>query len=190
MPYLLYIHGFNSSENAMKANLLKQHCQKLGVESSLIIPRLSWQPKLAIEQLESIIESKMASGISLFGSSLGGFYATYLAHKYNLNSIFLNPAVCAPALIQTLLGPQQNYHTQENYILTTEHVDQLAELDLPLSKPELFWLMLQKGDETLDYRRALAYYQNVETSLEEGGSHGFDGFERYLDQVLTFAKIQ
>ena len=190
LPYLLYLHGFNSSENAHKANLLKAHCQQLNLVDSLIIPRLHWQPEEAIKQLVDIIEPRLASGISLFGSSLGGFYANYLAHRYELNSIVLNPAVGAPELIQAHLGEQTNYHTGERYLLTAEHISQLRSLDVPLSRPDLFWLMLQKGDDTLDYRNALNYYSKVKTSLEEGGSHSFDGFERYLDEVLAFANIK
>lgn len=190
MSYLLYIHGFNSSENAHKANLLKQHCDQLGVADALIIPRLHWQPEKAIQQLEDIIEAKLSSGISLFGSSLGGFYATYLAHKYQLRSIILNPAVGAPSLIAKHLGQQVNYHTGDEYFLTEQHIEQLKAFDQALTRPDLFWLMLQKGDETLDYRQALDFYLDVKTSLEEGGSHSFDGFERYLDQVLSFANIK
>lgn len=189
MPYLLYLHGFNSSENAQKAHLLKDYCQQLNLADCLIIPRLDWQPAKAIKQLEEIIEPRLASGISLIGSSLGGFYANYLAHKYEINSIVLNPAVGAPKLIQAHLGAQTNYHTGENYCLTSEHIAQLSVLDLPLTRPDLFWLILQKGDETLDYRKALDYYPNVRVSLEEGGSHSFDGFERYLDDILSFAKV-
>ena len=190
MPYLVYIHGFNSSENAHKANQLKQECERLGVADSLIIPRLNWQPKAAIKQLEKIIEANLSQGVCLFGSSLGGFYATYLAHKYQLKSIVLNPAVGAPHLIEKHLGEQTNYHTGEVYTLTPEHITQLVELDIPLTQPDLFWLMLQKGDETLNYQTALDFYKGVQTSLEEGGSHSFDGFERYLDSVLDFANIK
>lgn len=190
LPYLLYLHGFNSSENAHKANLLKDYFQQLNLADALIIPRLNWQPEEAIKQLEAIIEPKLASGISLIGSSLGGFYANYLAHKYEINSIVLNPAIGAPRLIQAHLGAQTNYHTGERYNLTLDHIAQLSALDLPLTRPDLFWLILQKGDETLDYRKALDYYSNVKVSLEEGGSHSFEGFDRYLDDILAFAKVR
>lgn len=189
MSYLIYIHGFNSSENAHKARVLNQYCEKIELTESLIIPRLDWQPEQAIAQLEALIEPRLASGVCLLGSSLGGFYATYLAHKYELKSIVLNPAVGAPALIEKHLGQQVNYNTGEEYCLTQKHITQLSKLDLPLTRPDLFWLMLQEGDETLDYRHALEYYKGVKTSLEEGGSHSFEGFEHYINQILAFAKL-
>ena len=190
MPRLLYIHGFNSSENAQKARLLKQYCEQLGLAGSFISPRLHWQPALAIKQLETIIEANLSQGISLLGSSLGGFYANFLAHKYDIKCMLINPAVTAPTLIKAHLGLQTNYHTGESYQLTEGHIAQLASLDIPLTKPELFWLMLQKGDETLNYHLALDYYKGVKTNLEEGGSHTFDGFERYLDDILQFAQLE
>lgn len=190
MPYLIYLHGFNSSENAHKASVLKQRCDALGLGESLIIPRLNWQPEKAIQQLEAIIESKLSLGVTLFGSSLGGFYATYLAHKYQVKSVVLNPAVGAPVLLEKHLGVQKNYHTGEEYHLTEQHIHQLTAYDVALTRPDLFWLMLQKGDETLDYQHALDYYQGVNTLLEEGGNHSFEGFERYLDQLICFAKLE
>lgn len=189
MPCLIYLHGFNSSENAQKASLLKQHCAEIGLSDSLIVPRLDWEPAKAIGAIEALIEANLDGGVCLFGSSLGGFYGTYLAHKYDVKCVVLNPAVGAPLLLQHHLGLQKNYHTEEEYVLTQDHIKQLQKYDVPLTKPSLFWLMLQKGDETLDYRHALNYYQGVETSLEEGGDHGFVGFERYLDQILRFANL-
>ena len=190
MSYLIYLHGFNSSENAHKASLLKRRCDALGLGESLIVPRLDWQPEKAIQQLEEIIEPKLPFGVTLFGSSLGGFYATYLAQKYQVKTAVLNPAVGAPVLLEKHLGLQKNYHTGEEYYLSEQHIHQLMAYDVSLTRPDLFWLMLQKGDETLDYQLALNYYQGVNTVLEEGGNHSFEGFERYLDQLISFANLK
>lgn len=190
MPYLLYIHGFNSSDKSEKANILKSAAKPLGVESCIISPCLSWQPKQAIAQLESIIEAHLEQGITLIGSSLGGFYASYLAEKYRLKAILVNPAVQAPQLLTAHLGPQHNPYTGEKYVLTTAHMAELEALVVPQPSGSLYWLMVQEGDETLDYRAALANFQNLSRlTHEQGGNHRFVDFEQHVDEIFAFANL-
>ncbi|MBR7887439.1 hypothetical protein J9B83_00690 [Marinomonas sp. A79] len=189
MPVLLYIHGFNSSERSHKANVLVEAVAKMGLPQAVISPRLSWQPAKAIQQLEALIEANLSEGVTLIGSSLGGFYAGYLAEKYQLNAILVNPAVQAPSLLTHHLGHQENPYTQEVYELTPAH---MAELDALVVEPtpERYWLMIQEGDEVLDYRAALAAFPHVARLTQEpNGDHRFVDFERFIPEILRFAQI-
>lgn len=190
MKTLLYIHGFNSSELSYKATLLGEAVKQLGQPDALMSPRLSWQPARAIKQLEAIIEEKQSQGITLIGSSLGGFYASYLAQKYNVNTILVNPAVQAPVLLKNYLGLQTNPYTHEQYELTLAHMAELDALVVTKPTPELYWLMVQEGDEVLDYREALnAFPQVRRLTHEKKGDHSFTEFERFTEDILHFAEI-
>ncbi|RBP82432.1 hypothetical protein EBI01_08655 [Marinomonas rhizomae] len=190
MTVLLYIHGFNSSEHSHKARVLVEAAQKIGLSDSVISPRLSWQPAKAIKQLEAIIEVNQPQGITLIGSSLGGFYAAYLAEKYGLKAILVNPAVQAPVLLEDFLGPQLNPYTNEEYELTQTHMIELKQLVVAKPTAELYWLMIQEGDEVLDYQEALrAFPKTARLTHEENGDHSFTEFERFSTEILRFAEI-
>ncbi|WP_137169242.1 YqiA/YcfP family alpha/beta fold hydrolase [Marinomonas sp. FW-1] len=190
MTVLLYIHGFNSSERSHKATVLSEAAKKFGVSDAVVSPRLSWQPAQAIKQLADIIEANQAQDITLIGSSLGGFYAAYLAEKYHLKAILVNPAVQAPILLQDYLGPQSNPYTGEEYELTQAHMAELEELVVTDPTAEYYWLMIQEGDEVLDYREALkAFPQTARLTHEENGNHSFTEFERFSEDILRFAEI-
>lgn len=190
MTALLYIHGFNSSERSHKATVLGEAAKKIDLSDAVISPRLSWQPAQAIKQLESIIEANQQQGITLIGSSLGGFYAAYLAEKYRLKAILVNPAVQAPVLLQDFLGPQLNPYTNEEYELTQAHMVELEQLVVTEPTPDLYWLMIQEGDEVLDYKEALkAFPKTARLTQEENGDHSFTEFERFSIEILRFAEI-
>ncbi len=190
MTALLYIHGFNSSELSHKATLLGDAAKRLGVPNTVISPRLSWLPTQAIKQLEKIIEANQQQGLTLIGSSLGGFYAAYLAEKYTLKAILVNPAVQAPILLKDYLGPQTNPYTNEVYELTQVHMLELEQLVVTEPTADLYWLMLQEGDEVLDYQEALkAFPQTARLTHEKDGDHSFIGFDRFSKEILHFAKI-
>ncbi|WP_191600956.1 YqiA/YcfP family alpha/beta fold hydrolase [Marinomonas algicola] len=189
MPYLMYLHGFNSSEHSFKSRCIYDRLHSLGLSESYLMPRLSWEPDQAIAQSSRLIESHLSEGITLIGSSLGGFYAGYLAEKYSINAILVNPAIAAHELLVDYLGKQVNPYTQEEYQLTAEHIAQLQKMDAPATCEERYWLMLQEGDEVLDYRKALQKYPDVRLTLEPLGNHSFVNFERHINTLLTFSNL-
>jgi len=187
---LLYIHGFNSSERSHKATVLIDAAKKLNKPNAILSPRLSWQPAKAIKQLESIIEERQADGICLVGSSLGGFYAAYLAEKYQIKAVLINPAVQAPELLTEHLGAQHNPYTDEHYELTQSHMTELKQLVVKKPTGHLYWLMVQEGDETLDYQASLHAFPSVgKLTHEKGGDHRFADFERFKEEILRFANV-
>lgn len=156
-----------------------------------MVPALHHDPARAIDQLEAVFEEP--GGVTLLvGSSLGAYYATWLSEKYNTRAVLINPAVSPQKhLGQEFLGSHANYHTGEQFELTQEHVATLASLDCEqLRHPENFMLLLQTGDEVLDYRLAVAHYQGSEQIIQEGGDHSFTGFEAMLPRILAFAGFQ
>ena len=158
----------------------------LGRGDEYYCPALFNSPREAIAQVETRLENH-AGPVTLVGSSLGGFYATYLAEKYGWKAILVNPAVHAHHLLRQALGPQTNWHTGKQWILTETHLAELAAMDVArITLPQRYLLMVQTGDEVLDYRDAVDYYAGARHIVETGGDHGFTGFERHFSTILEF----
>ncbi|WP_434356947.1 esterase YqiA [Parasalinivibrio latis] len=186
---ILYIHGFNSSPKSVKAALVRDYCLESRPELRVEVPQLFSEPQKAISQLCELVESLLRDGynIGLAGSSLGGYYATFLAEKYHLKAALVNPAVKPYELLLDYLGRQENPYTGEVYEVTEEHIDQLKAVDVSApGTPEHFWLLQQEGDEVLDYRQAVAKYAGCRQTVEPDGDHSFVGFERYCAEIVQF----
>ena len=185
---ILYIHGFNSAPSSTKASQLSSVMQQLGLAGQLRVPLLDNHPRQAVAQLERAI-AELGSPL-LVGSSLGGYYATHLAQRHGLKALLINPAVNPHQLFDGYLGPQQNFYTGETWELTLDHVQALAELEVPApSDPERFQVWLQTGDETMDYRRAQSLYRACALRIDAGCDHSFQGFAQHLPAMLSFAGI-
>lgn len=184
---IVYLHGFNSSPLSSKARQLGEYLAQLGREDEYYCPALSNSPREAMAELESTLLGCPPASITLVGSSLGGFYATYLAEKYGWKAVLVNPAVHVHVLLRPALGPQTNWYTGEQWVLTEDHLAELAALDVAqITRPERYLLLLHTGDEVLDYRDAVSYYAGAHQRIEEGGDHGFTEFERHLSTILDF----
>jgi hypothetical protein len=185
---LIYIHGLNSSPASFKANLLKRRLESLGRGAEFSAPALPDRPHAAAALLEAEIAKH--PGASLVGSSLGGFYATWLAERHGLKAVLVNPAVRPYEGLRQLLGVQQNLYTGERYELTQAHLDELEALEVPaITRPERYLLMVETGDEVLDYRHAVKRYLGCRQMVIDGGDHAFKDLGEYLDIVLEFCGV-
>ena len=183
---ILYIHGFNSSPASRKARQLSVAMQRIGCAQALAVPQLHHDPRQAIAELEREI-ARLGSPL-LVGSSLGGFYATWLARRHALKMLLINPAVAPQERFGAYLGPQSNYYSGEQWQLTPAHIEALAALAVPPpGDPARCQVWLQTGDETLDYREAERYYRACALRIEPGGDHGFQGFAARIPALLAFA---
>lgn len=186
---ILYLHGLNSSPASHKACLLAERMAGLGLSDRLLIPQLPFEPRRAIALAERQAAA-LGEEVTLAGSSLGGFYATFLAEQLGLKAVLINPAVDAASLARQLIGPQKNLYTGEEWVLTEEHAGQLAALDVAaITRPERYLLLVETGDEVLPWQHATAKFAGARQIVVEGGDHGFRSFPRYLDEILRFAGL-
>ncbi|QYK04672.1 YqiA/YcfP family alpha/beta fold hydrolase [Shewanella zhangzhouensis] len=189
---LLYIHGFNSSpqsdKGVLSANFMAAH--HAGVR--LVQPQLPTDIEQAVALLCEITEEAKARGepLRFIGSSLGGFFATYLAETYGGKAALINPAVSPYDLFEAFLGPQHNPYTGEDYLVLPSHREALKRYDVAaIANPDRFFVLLQTGDEVLDYRLALGKYHCCRLLIEPGGDHSFVGFERQLPDIAAFLEL-
>jgi len=186
---LLYIHGFNSSPQSYKASALGQWLAKNSPDVIYETPYLRPYPAEALAQLETLVGLYLAKQepIGLVGSSLGGYYAAWLAEKYGLRAVLVNPSVRPYELLGRYIGENKNYHNDDHYVFEQKHVDELKGFDVPAPKhPDHLLLMVQTGDEALDFKEATAKYHASQNIIEYGGDHGFQGFERWFAYVMDF----
>jgi predicted esterase YcpF (UPF0227 family) len=187
MPPLIYIHGFNSSPRSHKANLLLARMQALGLGGQLLIPALPADPSRAMQVLEQALAELPGRSACLVGSSLGGYYATWLAERHRLRAVLLNPAVTPYELLLDYLGDNENPYTGERYRITESDIDVLKGFDVErLSHPENFLVYVETGDEVLDYRQAVEKFAKAELVVFPGGSHEMVNFESVIDDILVY----
>ncbi len=189
-PLLIYIHGFKSSPLSQKATEVRDflHARQLDIDYQ--VPALSDYPEQSYRTLIDLLEGNSGRRIGLIGSSMGGFWATLLAARYDLKAVLVNPAVRPSELMQTVLGENENPYTGHRFVLDGGHVDYLRQLEMPAPvRRDNLLLLVQTGDETLDYRRAVDYYRGCEQVVEADGDHRFQGFDRHLPAIMQFLNV-
>jgi predicted esterase YcpF (UPF0227 family) len=183
---ILYLHGFNSAPASRKARTLQRYLSGRGLAHRFSCPALPHRPAEAARLIESQIAGP---GVTLVGSSLGGFYATWFAEKLGLRAVLLNPAIRPHVGLAACLGVQKNLYSGEQYQFTREDLDALASLHVERVDPERYLLVLETGDEVLDWREAARKYEGARMVVREGGDHTLASFAEHIPRVLAFAGI-
>lgn len=184
--HIIYLHGFCSSAASFKAQLVKNYIEKNNAYSLFLVD-LPHSPAKAMSLIEAHITTLGEQKWGLIGSSLGGFYTTYLSDKYGKKGVLINPAVDAHILLEKALGKNENFNSGEVFEFTEEHLNELETMHVQnLKNPENLLLLTQTGDEVLDFQKGVDYYRGSEQIVLEGGDHGFADYENYLDKTFDF----
>ena len=185
---LLYLHGFRSSPRSTKARLLGERLAQRGHAADYLCPQLAAAPAEAARQIEQLARATDVAQLCIVGSSLGGFYATWLAERLGCRAVLLNPATRPDRDLQAHLGVQTVYHSDQRIDIRPEFIDQLAGLRVAgITRPERYLLLAATGDEVLDWREMVAFYAGAQHIVIPGSDHGITNFPDYLDKVLSFA---
>jgi uncharacterized protein len=186
---VIYLHGFNSGPQSTKAQVLKRALEARGLGARFACPQLPHRPDEAIALVERELVRHAAGGVTLLGSSLGGFYATHLAEAHGVRAVLINPAVKPQRDLESYLGIQRNLYSGEEYELTRDHIAAWRRLDAPLIHPDRYLLLVETGDEVLDYREAVWKYAGCRRIVVEGGDHSLRSFSAHLPFILEFAGL-
>ena len=176
---ILYIHGFASCGDSNKTRLLKTHFK------DILSPDVPVDPDEAISFLQKMIVDNEVSLI--IGSSLGGYYAAYLAEKFQIKTVLLNPSTQPFLTLAPYVGTNEFFCSGESFEWTRAHIHKL--MPYAISKNSIkvpVLVLLQKGDEVLDYTKAEAVYEDYQLIVQEGGNHRFENLDEYIEVISDF----
>lgn len=201
MPTLLYLHGFRSSPQSAKARATARRVQRINLQrESQGLPPIRWlcpqlppSPRDAMTLCRNLLGDTCGENLSLIGSSLGGFYATWLAHTLQARAALLNPAVDPARDLRGQIGSLTAWHDPTlQFNFTAAHVDELRALEVgdlraPVAEPQRYFVIIAQGDEVLDWREMAARYRGARCDILPGGDHALSDYaERHLDPVLRW----
>ena len=195
-PTLVYLHGFRSSPQSIKAQIIVRAVAALpeAGRPRLHVPALLTEPADAVAVVAAWIEREVrspATELTLIGSSLGGYYATHLAERCGARAVLINPAIRPYDDLAPYTGTQTNLYTGEAFEVIDEHFAQLRSLRVArITRPERYFLLVRSGDEVLDWREAVAFYGGAWQYVAGGGDHGWTDFGGEVPAVLRFAGVR
>lgn len=190
---ILYLHGFRSSPTSMKARMMADAMAQRGLAADWACPQLPASPREAIDLAMGIARRQLDGAdspraLTVIGSSLGGFYATWLAEQLGCKAVLLNPAVEAPRDLATQVGEHHMYHSDAPFVFLPEYVDELAAIHAPrITQPDRYFLVAATGDEVLDWREMRDRYAGCRQRIVQGSDHGLSDFAQWMPEVLEFA---
>ena len=190
MHLFVYLHGFKSSPLSTKAQLTKAAIEEriqAGESIAWHCPQLPPSPRQAIQMVKEHIERQTFSTLSFMGSSLGGYYATYLGELFESKVSLLNPAIEPARDLEKYIGEQKSWHQDEVFHFLPEYIDELQEIYVEkITQAERYFLLAAKGDEVLDWREMVAKYPDAHQLILEGGDHAISDYPNHLDQLMEF----
>lgn len=186
--HLLYLHGFRSSPQSAKARRMAEWAQRDRPDLTFWCPQLPPSPEAAANLMAQGTAEWPQASMAVIGSSLGGYYAAWLAQRCRCPSVLLNPAVNPARDLENYTGNLTQWHNpQEHFYFAPEFVGELRALDVAgqtLAAPQM--AILAKGDEVLNWREMAARYAQARISLLEGGDHALSDFESHLPAIARF----
>lgn len=187
---LVYLHGFRSSPRSSKAVMTGEAVKALASAENTIdwyCPQLLASPKESMAMVTKYIDQSKADNVVVIGSSLGGFYANYLAEKYGCKAVALNPAVRAARELAPHVGMMTSYDSNAPFDFRPEYIDELKTLQVEgITIPNRYFLIAAKGDELLDWTEMSAFYKGAYQLILEGSDHGITDYADHLPKVLEF----
>lgn len=188
LTHLLYLHGFRSSPQSTKARLMGRHMAEQHPQVHWLCPQLDASPQQAMREVLQAIRDWPLSGMAVVGSSLGGFYAHWLASRLDCPAVLLNPAVAPERDLARHIGTHPAWHDHEQSIhFQASYIGELQVLQGshgPHHPPEL--AVMAKGDEVLDWREMWARHGQASSLLIDGSDHALSGFEALLPHIMAF----
>jgi predicted esterase YcpF (UPF0227 family) len=191
VTHLLYLHGFRSSPKSTKAQHMASVMAAQFGQVHWWCPQLPPSPKAAAELILEGTRDWPAATSAVMGSSLGGFYATWLAAQLHFRAVLINPAVFPARDLAKHIGEQTTWQApEERFYFAPEYVTELKALEVgALENPQRVLAFIAKGDEVLDWREMSGRYPNSQQVVLEGGDHALSDFEQHVPQVLQFLQL-
>ncbi len=127
---LLYLHGFRSSPQSFKSRLVQERMRAGAWRNISPAPRSMSRRSEPSPRPRPAIRGARAGGetdIAIIGSSLGGFYARWLAERHGCRAVLLNPAIHPWTDLEKYLGEQPLYHGGGSVVVERSYLQELLE---------------------------------------------------------------
>ena len=201
---MVYAHGFRSSPRSFKAQFIAQWLQVHRPDIVWFCPQLPASPHAAAEMLFNTVHSWPQHSMAVIGSSLGGFYATWLGALMRCRTVLLNPAVHPARDLVSYIGTQTAWHDPNELVTFESHfIEELKTLYVGLGRKVLGDIsasedptvlqdtnrllnMVATGDEVLNWQEMVARYPFAQLHLIEGSDHGISDFEQHFPVVKAY----
>jgi len=187
MTDILYLHGFNSSPLSLKARETAEWLAANAPDIRLHCPALPVHPAAALRDLQQQLAT-LPDDTLLVGSSLGGFYACWLAETCRRHAVLINPAVEAPALLRGLPSRQHQPYSGEDYTLDASDFAALDAHQVLRPDPARYWTILGSADEVLDWRVAARRFAGARLTVFNGDDHRLARWPECLPQLAALAR--
>jgi len=186
---IFYFHGFASSADSTKAKVFDDFIKKKFPNVHLHIPNIDNSIEKSFIQLETLVEEN--AGDKLFiGSSLGGFYASYFAEKFDSKAVLINPASNPYLGMKMYLGKNTNYSTNEEFYLSKKDLEILKLNNVSkIKSPSKYLVLIETGDDVIPFKYTLDFYKGCNFCIVSGGSHSFDSFKKKLEIISKFMQL-
>ena len=189
--HLLYLHGFRSSPQSTKSRRMAQWVRQHRPDLHWACPALPPSPREAIALIDRAVRGWPAAGMAVMGSSLGGYYARFVAERSGCRAVLLNPAVVPARDLAPYVGALPMYHDPtQTFEFRAGYLDELRALEVPeMGHPERAFALIAKGDEVLNWREMVAACAGMSIRLIEGSDHGLSDFDDHLPHILRFLNL-
>ncbi|HEY0858865.1 MAG TPA: YqiA/YcfP family alpha/beta fold hydrolase [Albitalea sp.] len=190
ITHLLYLHGFRSSPQSMKAGKIGDWMRVQRPDVRWWCPQLPASPQESLELVMNGIAGWPRDRMAVIGSSLGGFYATVVAERIGCRAVLLNPAIEPARDLEKFIGETTAWHSDERFFFRSEFVDQLRTLRPgQITRPQRYYAVIAKGDEVLDWREMSARYAGCRIKLLDSGDHALSDFDVHWPEIAKFIGI-
>ena len=167
--------------------MLRQAMASRGRSAEYLCPALPASPAHAAKEVELLVQGIAPDGLALIGSSLGGYYATWLAERLGCRAVLLNPAIRPQDDLANHLGEQPVFFSDASIDFRREYLGELDAIDTPtVTRPQRYLLLAATGDAVIDYRAMMRKYSGARQIIIEGSDHELSDFADHLEDVLAF----
>ena len=136
--------------------------------------------------------------MAVVGSSLGGFYARWLAWQTGCRAALLNPAPFPERDLARHIGEHSAWHDPaQRFFFQPAFVGELEELADGLRQrlavipthPQNLYAIVCQGDEVLDWREMRDFCAGGDVQLVPGGDHAISDFDAHIDALFRFLNL-
>ncbi|GLS14007.1 YqiA/YcfP family alpha/beta fold hydrolase [Hydrogenophaga electricum] len=199
VTHLIYLHGFRSSPQSMKALRVADRVADRHPSVTWWCPQLPPSPALAAAQIRQATANWPRARMAVIGSSLGGFYARWLALQTGCaRTVLLNPAAFPARDLARHIGEQTAWHDPaQRFYFAPAFVDELRTLETDIQRltaehattPASQLAIVAQGDELLDWREMQAFCAGGQIRLLDGSDHALSDFDHHIDAVFDFLHL-